>query len=202
MSDNDIKNYSPVLDERAEFDGGKNQMDEMEKANDREWSERQKRNAENNKKIAEMLKDAPLISMVSEEKAKEMMETSYHKAHYTDSINIARITEKLLSNIDKDNITEETILAAFDLVVGKVSELTETQNREHITYCCVSTLHDAWSYGELIRRWWNKQYLHGEEAELFEGVFDYRQNNRNLSYRIKPIFPGQSKLKDNNDNLR
>lgn len=189
----EIKYYSPIIKDTKEshFDGGKSQMDRYEEQLKIDAQKAKERKERYNKFLLKKLEEAPVISVVSDSAIKKIEEGRF--SHFSDFAKaVARITQKenpLKENYIKEDV--EKIITTFSKIITSLCEIGEL-NLTHYTWVTVDILYDTWIYGEVVRRWWNKQYLSGEELDSFVGVYDYRYKNRNIPYRIalKPKFPG------------
>ncbi|MGI5898213.1 MAG: hypothetical protein ACOX6Q_03600 [Candidatus Dojkabacteria bacterium] len=192
--DGGIHHYNDTAgDENQSFDVSDvaKQRDEYERRLREEAELAQEKQQKYNEFLLNELEDAPVISVVSDEAFQKIKENPVKKDSKF-AINVARITEKKIQQVDI--LDEEMIVKLITETINDLCNIGEL-DQEHTTWKTVKILHDTWSYGECIRRWWNKQYLRGEELENFEGVFDYRDGYReeqmNMSYRVKPAFPGR-----------
>ena len=190
MSKNDdINIFFPILDDRACHDGGKKQILEMETKLAIEHKEKAKKELLYREYLKRLLQNAPVISVVSEDALRQMYDENKIHDFINFAINVARITEENLLKINI--ICKNDVITTFETTINSLCLISE-KDTTHFTYLTVNILHNAWIYGEVVRQWWNSRFLHGEIGENYTGIYDYRQNDRNISYRISSNiqFPG------------
>lgn len=187
---NDIKYYNSSNNINDTFDGGKGQIADYEREAKERVAKEEAKKESYEKFLLEKLKDTPVISLVSDQAMEKIKEFA---SEYSDfAINVARITEKEIQK--EGDLTEEKINNIFEKIIKELHDKGDFGNIVHYNWSTVKILYDTWTYGEIVRRGWNSKFLSGKELKHFNGIYDYRINIQNNSYRVrkKPEFPGKS----------